>query len=292
MTPLEVVAPGPSNSVRSDSHPVLEPGSGAFPQGRYLLEFERCDSPASGSSGVTAFSLLHRIENAPLITRLVDGGHAAFACIVSSPLSSYRKTHLSPKPRQEIDCERDDLGQPPMFTPLVVCTDGMSLTLDAVADGVDEIWHGQTVTLNRGSRLAVGSAIRLEASMTELLSMQADESLGPGRFYVDAQTEPFRFTVRLHPGLHGFLRYKSDWHIQRHNIIVNIVTACLALLQRDYGKEDDDGGWESFPLLKAFAGHLEARGIRHWADEEFRPEEAATALYPLELPPEPEGAAE
>ncbi len=162
MTPLEVVALGPSNSVRSDSHPVLEPGSGAFPRGRYLLEFERNGSPGSGPSDVTAFSLLHRIENAPLIQRLVDRGYAEFACIVSSPLSSYRKTHRSPTRSQEIHCAVDDLGEPPMFTPLVVCTNGTSLTLDADTDGVDEIWNGRTVTLDRGSRLAVGSTVRLD----------------------------------------------------------------------------------------------------------------------------------
>ncbi len=127
--------------------------------------------------------------------------------------------------------------------------------------------------------------------MTHLLSMHADESLEPGRFHVEAQTEPFRFIVKLHPGLHGFLRHKSDPPVQRNNIIVHIVTACLALLQRDYGKEGDDGGWESFPALRAFASHLEANGIRHWAEEGFRPEEAATALYPLRVP-ELEGAAE
>lgn len=229
------------------------------------------------------FTVKHEIEKAPFITRLVEEGRAAFACIVSSPISSYRKTHSSRGPRQRIECAQVDLGEPPMFTPLVVCTDQIVRTLDAQTDGVDSIWHGQTITLYKGSRLAVGSIIRLEASMAHLLTMHADASLEPGQFFVEEQTEPYQFSVKLHPDLHRFLRYKSDQHVQRHNIIVNIVTACLALLQREWGAGDDDKDWESVPNLKAFAAHLDARDIPHWTEVDFIPEKAATKLYPLKL---------
>jgi len=287
MTTLDVVVPGAANSVRSDHHPVLEPGSRAFPQGCYRLTFEQTRSPESDpSSDEMTFTLCHHIENAPFITRLVKAGQAEFACIVAAPRSSYRKLHRSPRPEQAIACHRADLGEPPLFTPLVVCTDQVELTLDADRDGVNEIWQDQTITLHKGQRLAIGSIIRLETSMTHLLSMQADDTLEPGQFIVEERTEPYQFSVKVHPDLHRFLRYKSDQSDQsvRHNIIVHIVTACLALLQREWKEGDDDKDWESVPHLKAFAAYLEAKGIRHWTDEDFRPEEAATRLYPLEVP--------
>jgi len=295
MTLLDVVMPGATNSIRSDRHPVLEPGSRAFPQGRYRLAFERTSAPDSDpAANALTFTLHHQIEGAPLITRLVEDGAAAFACIVAAPRSSYRELHHSSEAAQTIVCDRDDLGEPPLFTPLVVCTDPVEMTLDAHRDGVDAIWQGQTIALDRGHRLAIGHVIRLEASsMAHLLSMRADNTLKPGQFIVDAQAEPFQFIVRLHPDLHRFLKHKSDHHHQRHNIIVHIVTACFALLHREYREEDEDSeGWDAIPNLKALAAHLEAKGIRHhWCDESFRPEEAATQLYPLTLP-ETGGAAE
>ncbi|MCY4152762.1 MAG: hypothetical protein OXE94_11080 [Aestuariivita sp.] len=280
---LDLVVPGPSNSIRSDNHPVLEPGNRSFPQGCYRLAFEEVRSPDSGSSNMMTFSLRHEIEKAPFITRLVEEGRAVFACIVSSPLSSYRKTYSSREPRQKIECAMADLGEPPMFTPLVVCTDQIISTLDAETDGVDPIWQDQTITLYKGSRLAVGSIIRLEASIAHLLTMHSDASLESGQFFVEEQTEPYQFSIKLHPELHRFLRYKSDQHVQRNNIIVHIVTACLALLQREWGDGNDERDWESVPNLKALAAHLAARDIPHWTDGEFIPEKAATQLYPLKL---------
>ncbi len=283
MTILDLIPSGPSNSIRCDHHPVLEPGSRAFPNGRYHLKFEQIRPSDSGSLDMLIFDLEHKIEQAQFITRLVGEGRADFACIVSSPQSSYRRIYRSRDSRQRIECDRANLGEPPLFTPLVVCTDQIVWTLDTDTDGVDPIWHGQTITLNRGSRLAVGNIVRLETSMARLLKLHADKDLEPGQFYVEEQTEPYQFNVKLHPKLHRFLRYKSGQRAERNNIIVHIVTACLALLQREWREGDDKKDWESIPNLKAFAAHLEDLNIPLWTDEEFVPEQAATKLYPLEF---------
>ncbi|MDE0345644.1 MAG: hypothetical protein OXI66_07670, partial [Boseongicola sp.] len=192
----EVVVPGPSNAVRSDDHPILESGSLAFPRGRYTLDFKPGDDRSS-------CVLNHRIEHAPLITRLVEAGQAQYACVVSAPASSYRKTHLSAEARQAVAWSAGDLGEPPLFTPMVVCMETLGLSLDSDADGLHRIWDKQEITLHKGARLALGSVIQLEASISHLLSMQKDENLGPGRFFVDAQTEPFLFVVKLSEDLHS-----------------------------------------------------------------------------------------
>lgn len=272
---VEVVAPGPSNAIRSDHHPILEAGNLAFPRGRYTLAFQPDDNHLS-------CTLVHRIEHAPLITRLIKTGQAQYGCVVSAPVSSYRKTHLSVDAQQTITWRAEDLGEPPLFTPMVLCTETLQLTLDASADGLHRIWDGQAVTLNKGTRLALGSVIQFEASIVHLLSMQEDSSLQPGQFAVDPQTEPFRFIVRLSAELHRFLRYDHSAH--RTNIMTHIVTACLALLQRQFSDDDDESGWKSHRNLIAFADHLANHQLGHWTDDDFQPEKVATALYRLMVP--------
>ena len=272
---IEVVGPGPSNAVRSHEHPILESGNLAFPKGRYMLDFQ----PGEDRSSCT---ITHSVEGAGLINRLLDARQARFVCIVSSPISSYRRTHVSETAKHEVCWDTDELGEPPLFTPMIVCSERMEITLSTSRDGVHEIWDSQTVTLQKGSRLALGSVIRLESSLLHLLSLHEDKQLKNGQFVVEIETEPFRFRVNLSTDLHRFLRYRI--HESRSHIMTHIVTACLARLQRDHAKDDGESGWRSHRNLKAFADHLRQTGIEHWGDDDFRPEKVATALYPHVLP--------
>jgi len=269
---IEAVGPAPSNAVRSHEHPMLEVGNLSFPDGRYLLEFQRDGDDSS-------YKIRHRIEGAPLITRLLNAGQARFVCIVSSPISSYRETHVSKVEQQEVQWERDELGQPPMFTPMIVCWKAQKITLRAKRDGVHAIWNQQRVILQRGSRLALGRVIHLESSIEHLLSLHKDEQLKDGQFAVEIETEPFRFRANVSPDLHLFLRHPRDEN--HNNIMTHIVTACLARLQHEYENPDE---WRSFPSLVALADYLESNRQEHWNDREFRPEKVATALYPHVLP--------
>lgn len=271
---IEAVVPGTSNAIRSHDHPMLEAGNLSFPDGRYLLDF------AAGADR-SSYVITHRIEGAPLISSLLEEEKALYACIVSSPISSYRETHTSTSPKHEVSWNVDDLGEAPMFTPAVLCTEAKDVTLSAARDGVHPIWDDQAVSLHKGSRLALGSVIQLESSILHLLSFHKDPALAEGRFKVDLASEPFRFRVDLSPGLHRFLRYSgSEGH---HNIMTHVVTACLARLQRDYPGDDGDSGWRSHRNLIALADYLEQRELGHWSDDTFRPEEVATALYPLKV---------
>lgn len=264
----------PSNAVRLPLFPALEAGNISFPNGKYTVECEPGDDKRS-------FIIKHRIEGAPLIARLLEENKALYVCTVSSPKSSYRKTHKSESEKQVIEWDNNDLGEPPLLTPMIVSAIPINgIQLDATKDGVHKIWHNQTITLKKGSRLALGILIQIQSSsILSLLSFEKDKSLGKGEFYVVPETEGnFRFLVRLNPELHSFLRRKGD-EIRTH-IITNIVTACLALLQREF-KED----WESYHNLKIFADHLENKGLAHWSDEgSFYPERVATQLHPHNIP--------
>ena len=272
---IEVVAPGTSNAIRSHDHPMLESGNLSFPEGRYLLDLQPGEDRSS-------YVITHRVEGAPLISMLLEAGKAQYACIVSSPISSYRKTHTSKEARHEVRWNADNLGEAPLFTPAILCSGFQAMTLSAERDGVHLIWDNQAVSLHKGSRLALGSVIQLESSILHLLSFHEDARVEEGRFVVERETEPFRFRVRLHSSLHRFLRFPgSHFH---HNLMTHVVTACLARLQRDDAEDDGDSGWKTHRNLLALADYLQHKGLDRWDHEGFRPEEVATALYPLKLP--------
>ena len=272
---IEAVVPGTSNAIRSHDHPMVESGNLSFPDARYVLELLPGEDRSS-------YVITHRIEGAPLIARLLESRQARYACIVSSPVSAYRETHVSEDPRHVVRWNADDLGEAPMFTPLIVCAEPQEITLSAGRDGVHRIWDNQVVMFHKGSRLALGSVIQLESSILHLLSFHEDTQLGEGQFSVATETEPFRFRVNLSSGLHRFLRYPvGETH---HNIMTHVVTACLARLQREHSHDDEESGWGSHRNLVAFAEYLEHKKLDHWSDEDFRPEQVATALYPLQLP--------
>ncbi len=272
---IEVAAPEPSNAVRSHDHPILESGNLSFPNGRYILDIRLGERPF-------CCVIEHRVEGAELIKRLVGAGHARYVCVVSSPISSYRRTHISADALHEVSWNVGDLGESPLLTPMILCMAPCAITIDSDKDGTHRLWNKQRVNLRKGSRLALGSVIQFQSSLLQLLSLREDEHLGEGQFFVDVKTEPFRFHVRLSTGLHRFLRFPKD--PIRNHIMTHIVTACLALLQDDYSEDDGDTGWQSFRNLKALSDYLEKKGHPHWSDSEFRPEKVATALYPHILP--------
>lgn len=272
---VEVVSPVFSNAIRSHEHPMLESGNLSFPNGRYSLDFH----PGNDRS---SYVIEHRIQGAKLIDRLIEYRQACYACIVSSPMSSYRQIHRSDDARQTVQWNNDDLGDPPLFTPMVVCTEAQSMILDSDRDGVHLVWNGQRINLQKGSRLALGSVMQLQSSILQLLSLQEDTHLNEGQFVVDVKEEPFRFQVRLSRTLHKFLRFPKN--SVRNHIMTHIVSACLGRLQKDYSDDDGDTGWQSFRNLRALADYLEHKGEMHWSDADFRPERVATALYPHVLP--------
>ena len=282
MSEIVTLARSPSNAIRSHGFPVLEAGNISFPSGRYSLEFEPGSDRAS-------FVLRHRIEGAPLISRLLDEGKARYLCAVSSPISSYRRTHVSTTAAQRIQWSENDLGEPPMFTPMIVSVASCSFRLSEERDGVHGIWNARPVTITKGSRLALGYVVQLRSSILQLLSLHANKDLGEGEFHVDAETEQgFQFRVNLNPSLHTFLQFAGKDGIRPH-IMAHIVTACLALLQRDFHEDsEDEGGWKSHRNLRAFADFLRDRDLPHWSDDGFRPEWIATQLYPHALPEKPE----
>ncbi len=275
MPEIVTEADSASGSVRMHEFPVLEEGNLSFPNGRYVVSFESGSDEAS-------FEITHRIEQAQLINDLIAAGLAKFVCIVSSPASSYRTSHISEVSSQVIRWNEDDLGEPPLFTPMVVVSKPFERILNQNRHGIHRLWHGQTISFQTGMRLAISRVVQLKSSVISLLSFHENKDLGEGKFQVKAETqEGFRFRVELAPDLHHFLRINIR-HSARAHIITHIVSACFSHLMIYHADDDDDnGGWRSYQGLRALAAYLESKNLPHWSDKaEFNPELVATQLYP------------
>ena len=269
----------PTNSIRAPDYPMLESGNLSFPRGRYAVVMHLIEN-------VSSCQITHRIDGAELIDCLLDAGKAAYACIVSSPTSGYRATRKSQEKAQIVEWNDSDLGETPFFTPLIVCTEEVSLKLSCEKHGVSKMWDQKRVCLKRGTRLALGSVIQFHspAPMLNLLCIRNSPDLKNGQLSIEIQSEPFRFVANVGEDLVRTLKYGGDGpqdQNNRQNIMVHIVTVCLSRLQRDYKAGEIDHDSEMHPDLEALAIWLREQGHRHWSDDEFIPERVATAIYPL-----------
>ena len=270
---------GPSS--RAFHWPVLEAGNDSFPGGIYTVT---CTDQDVGK----AITLRHKVQGAPLIEQWIEQGKLTFVCSVAAPRSMYRTLHKSETSEQAVAWQRDDMGEFPMFTPMIVAGAGIQHTVSVERDGLNHIWDGRKLDLPKGARIAVGSTFKFKSGINALLKFNLDEGLAPGQFEALPSTEDdFKFKVSLAPNLYHHLKYHRD-DLSGTNIMVHVVSAAFGILQRDWSKDDagEGEGWQSFRNLIGLADLLQSRGLPHWDDDDFRPEKVATTLYPHKPLPE------
>lgn len=268
-------------SSRAFHWPVLEAGNNSYPDGAYSVV---CEEKERGRS----FTLRHQVQGAQLIEEWMSAGKLSFICSVASPRSMYRGIHVSDTPQQIIEWEQPELGEPPMFTPMLVACKELRHTANSKSDGLNPIWKGREILLHAGARVAVGQTFKLQSGLNGILEFNIDERLTPGQLRVEPSSENgFIFKVYLSSNLYNYLRYRRK-EMPGINIMVHVISTALSILQRDYAEaEDADGtGWQSYRNLVGLADLLQSYGAGLWSDQDFKPEAAATMLYPHPIPPE------
>ena len=268
-----------SSSSRAFHWPVLESGNDSFPAGVYTVT---CTDQEVGKS----ITLRHEVQGAPLIERWMAQGKLSFVCGVAAPRSMYRKLHRSDIPEQSITWQRSDMGEYPMFTPMIVARVDIQHTVNAEHDGLNHIWDSRNLTLPKGARLVVGNTFKFRSGINQLLQFNLDESLTHGQFEVNASTEDdFKFKVSLASDLYHHLKHRRSEPVGA-NVMVHVVSAAFNILQKDWAEDNEaeSEGWQSFRNLVGLAEYLQSQKQPHWNDEDFRPEKVATALYPHKLP--------
>ena len=278
-TEITVSAADMESSTRAFPWPVVESGNGSFPDGAYTVV---CEDKAVGKS----FQLTHSVQGAGLVQKWIDAGLLKFVCGVASPISMYKRMHVSDAPEQLIEWDREDLGEYPLFTPMIVTGKAIKHVVDAEVDEVSHFWHGAELHLPKGARVANCSAFGFQTGITSLFTFHLDVNLSAGRFRVEPSSEDgFKFIVHLAKDLFDYLQYRRR-DTDGANIMVHIVSAALAHLQRDYQDDDGDEGWRSYRNLVGLAEALEQKGLPGWWEENFAPEIVSTGLYPHILPTE------
>lgn len=268
-----------SDTVRAFPFPVLEDGNLSFPEGEY--------SPGITNNGDGySVRIYHKVKDAPLIEYLVNEGRAACCCTVSVPITGYRELFVGDGFNQDVQWDKNWVGEPPVLRPLIVCKELINHKL-CVEDGVHNMWVGQKISFNKGAKIAIGPDFRPVSSIQSLLSIDKDDSLESGQLHINQCTEDgFYFSVKVASDLHKFLQSPGggDRSKHRRSILIHAISSCFALLSKDYSSEDGDDGWQSHSNLRALAGDMESKGLNVWYEDDFRPEEAATSLYPHQIP--------
>ena len=276
-TEIIVSASDIESTTRAFPWPVVESGNGSFPEGKYTVV---CEDKDVGKS----FQLTHSIQGASLIEKWADAGLLKFVCGVAAPISMYKRMHASSEPNQLIQWDREDLGEYPLFTPMIVTNEEIRHLVDAERDGVNHFWDGVELRLPKGARVAICDTFGFQTGLTGLFKFCQDDNLSPGRFRVEPSSEDgFKFMVHLSKGLFEYLQYHRQ-DTDGANIMVHVVSAALAHLQRDYSNDDGTEGWRSYRNLVGLAEVLEQKGLSVWWEDNFAPEVVATGLHPHVLP--------
>ena len=147
--------------VRSLPYPIIEEGNLSYPNGEYQVEI----TPQQGGVSVL---LNHTVKGAPLLEHLISKGKAKYGCLVSVPLTGYRKLHLSDDARQRVEWDGGVVGEPPMLRPVIVSVEKVLCTLGP-GDGVAKAWLGREIKIPKGARLALKSYLRPTSSLHHLL---------------------------------------------------------------------------------------------------------------------------
>ena len=265
---------------RSIPYPVLEDGNLSYPKGEYHVSIV----PQGDASVVVD----HQLQGVPFIDRLLREGRCNYGCLVSVPLTGYRKIELSNDARQIVEWHINVIGEPPMLRPLIVTVDEFKCTLDS-NDGVNEAWQGQSITFPKGARIALRGYLKAFSSLNQLLEVVKDVNLPLGSFEVQPCTEEgFYFKVKVATDLFGFIQDHGGHQLHRGSILTHVASRCFEILKQNYGQSqvvnDDEEDWRQFRNLLALSEFLEQKDLKIWDEDEFSPEKVATCLYPHKLP--------
>lgn len=280
-TEISIRASDPSSSSRVFAWPVLEAGNGSYQNGMYSVI---CEDRDRGKS----FSLMHRVSGAPLITEWIKSRKTSFVCSVAAPRSMYKKLHIYDNPEQLVEWARDDLGEYPMFTPMIVLREDITHIVNSAKDGLNHMWDGKELRLPKGARIAIGNTFKFQAGINGLLDFNQDDELESGRYRLEASTEDgFKFKVYLASDLCTYLCHQRN-DLVGQNIMTAVVTTAFSVLHQEYGRDDAESGgesWRHYRNLQGLASLLTDHGLDHWSNENFKAEMVATSLYPHKLPP-------
>ena len=279
--------------LKSFPFPVWSSDSADYEKGRYEANIK---PRLQGSNVVT---IRHAFHEGGLIGEMLNNRQAVFGCIVSLPSTMYRRVFVEgPEDvcEQTVVCEQpipyDDSGygqvtaavESPMFRPIILAREDVTKKVNAATDGLIPLWEGAEITIHKGSVIAYGEWERFGGSRGGMLVVELDRELGDWQMSVaDDTSAGFRFILYVGEELyHSIKSPASNDAGQRGSVLTHAVSAALSLLKEKY--KDDTEAYDDYLNLRLFAALLRENELGDWRDKDFRPERAASALYPHKFP--------
>ena len=273
---ISISSSDPAPASRGFPWPVVEQGNASYPKWEYAV---KVDTVTAGRS----IRITHALEGAALIDRLSQDGGVMYICTVADPHTMYREVVKSHKPDQLLEWEPSDLGQHPIFSPMMVSAGDADITVSEL-DGVSQLWVGKRINLVKGSRLAVFPPFALSPGLGSLLRFELGADLSPGTFKVMASTvSEFKFVVSLSLDLFNHLKIEKT-SLAHPNVMTHIVSSAFAILKQEYSNDsEEDGGWQSYESLRTLSAQMKDKGIDDWTSDNFDPAYAATIFHPHKI---------
>jgi len=272
------------NYVRSFPYPVMEEGNLSFPLGSY--EVELVDRTLSESAGAKIISVMHHVKNARLIQSMLQSGKFAYGCAVASPLTGYRKFFQSKHPQHEITWDSGHVLGNVQFSPAIFCKEPVCNHVLSPDCDVSDLWIGKSVNFAIGAKVAISAPYTLSSSVQHMLRFRKNENVSPGQMQAGiCEDGDFRFDVDVSQDVFKTILNPQDGEGPlRRAIVINAMSACLALLAKDYGNDSGDSpSWKNIPNLVSLSDEIHSAGLPLWDADDFCPEKTATALYPYIL---------
>jgi len=268
------------NYVRAFPHPVLEEGNLSFERGLYDVQLK--DIAVSRDNGAKRVRVVHRVENARLIEKMLDRGKFAYGCAIASPLTGYRRFFRSDNPEHEVAWNGDSVLGNVSFSPAIFCQEAVYNCVLSESDDVCDLWIGKSVNFEIGTKVAISVPYTLSSSVQHMLRFCPSESVAPGQIQAKICADAdFRFDVEVSKDVYRVICAPREGEgLLRRAVVINAMSACLALLAKDYGDTNADSPWREIPNLVSLSDDIESRGLPAWDQQDFSPEKTATALYP------------
>ena len=224
----------------------------------------------------------HHLSGDNLVASLINDGRAKFACIVSMPLTMFRRVYrLDGKGEvwamQKIPCNEGELSGSPKLRPVVVAAENIPSILAVDAHGLDQFYIGGHVEFPDGAIIADAGWQDFKGH-GDILRIRKGEGLDPGTFKVTiSETDGFYFVVSAAPDLFRFLQNPNGQSDYCMSIMTHAFSIGLSQLRNN---DVLRANWENYQSLQILYRDLEERGLKAWDDDEFSPELVATTIHP------------
>lgn len=217
-------------------------------------------------------TVVHRLQDTPALTGLVDAGQAQWVTEFRCPRTMLSRQNLSTDSTQTVDWEDHEIAGESFLVPGLVSNCEVALDPAALNPFVWE--NSEEVTAPAGWWLVRGEARRVKPLVSSLVKFKEDAQLGAGQMFAEEDDDggtPY-FRVEMATDLFGTVRSNRDVQV------AGLIAACAHLPRSSMREEGEN---EEHALAQLLRVRFEDAGVPDWDSDRFDAARAATCLEPF-----------